>query len=53
MYFYFHRLMPPQRRDLWRNIMRHVLPEKEVDLIKKSILLHKLLKHQKPLMVIL
>lgn len=47
-----HRLMPPQRRDLWRTIiMKHVLPTEKVNLIKKSLLLHKLEKRQKPLMV--
>lgn len=44
--------MPPQRRDMWRNIMKHVKPKEQVDLIKKAILLHKLQKHQTPLMVI-
>lgn len=43
--------MPPQRLDMWRNIIRHVLPKEEVDLIKKAILLHKIEKLQKPLMV--
>jgi len=47
----FHRLMPPQRRDMWRHIIKHVRPKEEVDLIKKSLLLHKLQKRQKPLMV--
>ncbi|VVC44646.1 Hypothetical protein CINCED_3A024027 [Cinara cedri] len=44
------KLVPPQRRDMWRNIIKHVLPKEEVELIKKSILLHKLQKRQKPLM---
>lgn len=43
--------MPPQRRDMWRHIIKHVRPKEEVDLIKKSLLLHKLQKRQKPLMV--
>ncbi|XP_060857350.1 dynein heavy chain-like protein 2 [Metopolophium dirhodum] len=44
------KLMPPQRRDMWRHIIKHVRPKEEVDLIKKSLLLHKLQKRQKPLM---
>lgn len=51
MYFNFHRLIPPQRRDMWRTIMKHVLPKEKVDLVKKSLLLHKLEKRQKPLLV--
>lgn len=47
----FRRLVPPQRRDMWRNIIKHVQPKENVDLIKKSILLHKLQKRQKPLKV--
>lgn len=43
--------MPPQRRDMWRHIIKHVRSKEEVDLIKKSLLLHKLQKRQKPLMV--
>lgn len=43
--------MPPQRLDMWRNIIRYVMPSEEVDLIKKSILLHKIQKLQKPLVV--
>lgn len=43
--------MPPQRRDMWRHIIKHVLPEEKVELIKKAILLHKLQKLQQPLMV--
>ncbi|XP_026819663.1 uncharacterized protein LOC113558414 [Rhopalosiphum maidis] len=44
------KLMPPQRRDMWRHIIKHVRSKEEVDLIKKSLLLHKLQKRQKPLM---
>ncbi|KAL5238224.1 hypothetical protein ACI65C_005634 [Semiaphis heraclei] len=44
------KLMPPQRRDMWRHIIKHVRPKEEVDLIKKSLLLHKLQKRQKPLL---
>ncbi|XP_050527573.1 repetitive organellar protein-like [Daktulosphaira vitifoliae] len=43
------KLIPPQRRDMWRNIIERVLPQEEVILIKKSILLHKLQKRQSPL----
>ncbi|CAH1732833.1 unnamed protein product [Aphis gossypii] len=44
------KLMPPQRRDMWRHIIKHVRSKEEVDLVKKSLLLHKLQKRQKPLM---
>ncbi|XP_022163307.1 uncharacterized protein LOC111028850 [Myzus persicae] len=44
------KLMPPQRRDMWRHIIKHVRPKEEVDLINKSLLLHKLQKRQKPLL---
>jgi len=36
---------------MWRHIIKHVRSKEEVDLIKKSLLLHKLQKRQKPLMV--
>lgn len=45
-------MIPPQRRDMWRTVMKHVLPETQVELIKKTILLHKLQTRNKPLMVI-
>lgn len=45
--------MSPQLRDIWRNMVKHVRPKEEVKLIKKVNLLHKLQKHQKPLMVII
>ncbi|XP_050438570.1 uncharacterized protein LOC126844425 [Adelges cooleyi] len=44
------KMIPPQRRDMWRNITERVLPQEEVCLIKKSILLHKLQKRHTPLM---
>ncbi|XP_065213953.1 uncharacterized protein LOC135841080 [Planococcus citri] len=38
----FQRLSPPELRDIWRNVMIHVIPSKEVRYIRKVLMLHEL-----------
>lgn len=42
--YLIHRLSPPEMRDIWRNIMNHVLPVEKIRYIKKVLLLQELKK---------
>lgn len=44
---FVRRLSPPEMRDIWRNIINHVLPIEKSRYIKKVLLLHELKKVNK------